>query len=153
VKLFSKWKLYIGLEFKFNVLCKSIASKKNVQCAINYIKKILTSRGLLELQRMSPSNARENLFERMPTTKKDESRAHLADSSKAYRKPSVVNCLPPMIFCDSGHLHNEHKRPDKKRKYMNADKAQCKEPELTTSEAGGGTNIPSKQAHILKCKS
>jgi len=38
---------------------------------------------------MSLSDARENVFERMPTTKKDESRAQSADSSKAHRRPSA----------------------------------------------------------------
>jgi len=38
-----------------------------------------------------------------------------------------------------------------KRKYMNTDKAQRNEPELTTliSEVGGGTNMQSKQASPL----
>ena len=38
---------------------------------------------------------------------------------------------------------------------MNSDKAQLKEPELTTlfSEVNGGTNIHSKQAHVLQYKS
>jgi len=37
-----------------------------------------------------------------------------------------------------------------KRKYMNTDKTQWKNPELTTliSEVGGGTNMQSKQARI-----
>jgi len=37
---------------------------------------------------------------------------------------------------------------------MNNDKAQQKEPELTTliSEAGGGTNMQSKQARVLQYK-
>jgi len=66
-------------------------------------------RGQLGLIR-SPSNARESVFERMPTMKKDWSRAaQSADSSKAYRKTNAFNCLVRMIFCDSGHLHNEHK--------------------------------------------
>jgi len=41
-----------------------------------------------------------------------------------------------------------------KRKYMNTDKAQWKELELTTiiSEVGGGTNMQSKQARILQYK-
>jgi len=35
---------------------------------------------------------------------------------------------------------------------MNSHKTQCKEPELTNliSEVGGGTNIQSKQAHVLQ---
>jgi len=39
-----------------------------------------------------------------------------------------------------------------KQNYMNTDKAKWKEPKLTTliSEVGSGTNIQSKQAHILK---
>ena len=36
------------------------------------------------------------------------------------------------ILFHSGHLQNERERPDMKRKYRNSDKAQRKEPELTT---------------------
>jgi len=56
-----------------------------------------------------------------------------------------------MIFCDSDHLQNKHEMPDMKRKYMNTDKVQWKEPELTTlvGEVVGGTNIQNKQAHVL----
>jgi len=36
------------------------------------------------------------------------------------------------IFLDSDHLQHERERPDMKRKYMNSDKAQRKEPELTS---------------------
>jgi len=41
-----------------------------------------------------------------------------------------------------------------KRKYMNTDKAQWKEPELTTliSEMGGSTNIQSMQARVVQYK-
>jgi len=41
------------------------------------------------------------------------------------------------------------------RKYMNSDKAQWNEPELTTliSEVGSGKNIQSKQAHVPQYKS
>jgi len=41
-----------------------------------------------------------------------------------------------------------------KRKYMNSDKAQRQEPVLITliSEVGGGTNLQSKQAHVLQYK-
>ena len=41
-----------------------------------------------------------------------------------------------------------------KRKYMNTDKTQWKEPELTTliSEVGGVTNMQSKQARVLHYK-
>jgi len=65
---------------------------------------------------MSLSDARENVCERMPTTKKDESRAQSADSSKAYKKPSV-NCPLRMKFCDSSHLHNEHKARHETKTY------------------------------------
>jgi len=46
-------------------------------------------------------------------------------------------------------------RPDMKRKCMNTDKARLKESELTTliSEVSGGTNVQSKQAHVLQYKS
>jgi len=48
-----------------------------------------------------------------------------------------------MIFYDSGHLLNEYERPDMKRKCMNTDKAQWKEPDLTTliSEVFGGIDV------------
>ena len=41
-----------------------------------------------------------------------------------------------------------------KRKYMNTDKTQWKEPELTTliSEVGGVTNMQSKRARVLQYK-
>ena len=40
-----------------------------------------------------------------------------------------------------------------KRKYMNTDKAQCKEPELTLiSEMGDSTNMQSMQGRILQYK-
>ena len=38
LKLFSKWELSIGLNFKTNVLYKSIASK-NIQSGMNYVSK------------------------------------------------------------------------------------------------------------------
>jgi len=45
--------------------------------------------------------------------------------------------------------------PDMQQKYMNTDKARLKEPELTTliSEVGCGTNVQSKQVHVLQYKS
>ena len=58
-----EWVLSIGLEFKSNVLCKSIASK-NIQSDMNEIAKILNCRGQLGLQWMSPSKERANVFER-----------------------------------------------------------------------------------------
>ena len=41
-----------------------------------------------------------------------------------------------------------------KRKYMNTDNAQWKEPELTTlvSEMGGSTNMQSMQTRVLEYK-
>jgi len=41
-----------------------------------------------------------------------------------------------------------------KRKYLNTDNAQWKEPDLTTliSEVGGGTHMQSKQACFLQYK-
>jgi len=42
------WELSIGMEFKSNVLYKSIASK-NIQSDMNYIFKILNCRGQLGL--------------------------------------------------------------------------------------------------------
>jgi len=59
-----------------------------------------------------------------------------------------------MMFFDSGLLHNEHERPDMKRKCMNTEKALWENPKLTTLviAVGGGTNIQSKQAHIPQCQ-
>jgi len=37
-----------------------------------------------------------------------------------------------MILFYSGHLQHERERPGMERKYTNSDKAQTKEPELTT---------------------
>jgi len=56
---------------------------------------------------------------------------------------------------DSGHLQHEREKPDMERKYMNSDKAQWKEPELTAllGNVGGGTNKQGKNAHIVQCKS
>jgi len=49
LKLLSKWKLFIRLKFKSNVLLKSIASK-NIQTDMNYVsKKILSCTGHLGL--------------------------------------------------------------------------------------------------------
>ena len=39
LKLLSKWELSMGLDFKSNVPCKSIASK-NIQSDVNYVSKI-----------------------------------------------------------------------------------------------------------------
>jgi len=60
-----------------------------------------------------------------------------------------------MIFCDSSHLQDERERPYMKRKYTNFDKAQWKQPKLTTliSEVSSDTNMQSKEAHVLQCKS
>jgi len=59
------------------------------------------------------------------------------------------------MFLDSGHLQYERTRPHMEQKYMNSDKAQWKEPELTAliSKVVCGTNIQSKKAHVLQCKS
>jgi len=46
-------------------------------------------------------------------------------------------------------LQHRRERPDMERKYVNSDKAQRKELELTISEVAGGTNIQSKQARVL----
>jgi len=82
-----EWGLSIGLEFKSNVQSKSTVSK-NIQFDMKYIEKILNRRGQLGLQPIRSSKARKNVFERMPTTKKDKSRERLPDSSKEYGKPS-----------------------------------------------------------------
>jgi len=48
------------------------------------------------------------------------------------------------ILIFSGDLQHERERPDMERKYMNSDKSQRKEPELTTSWSG--ISIQSKLA-------
>jgi len=58
-----------------------------------------------------------------------------------------------MTFFDSGHLQLERERPGLERKYINtAVTRPSEEPELATliSEVGGGTNVQSKQAHVLQ---
>ena len=46
------------------------------------------------------------------------------------------------------------RKANMKRKYMNTDNAQWKEPELATliSEVGGSTNMQSMQARVLQYK-
>jgi len=53
---------------------------------------------------------------------------------------------------DSGHLQHKGEKPDMERKYLNSNKAQCINPQLTTiiSEMCGGTNMQSNQACILQ---
>jgi len=63
----SKWELFLGLDFKSNVLYKSIASK-NIQSDTNYVSKLVNCVGKLGLWWMSPSKAQANEVERMPTT-------------------------------------------------------------------------------------
>jgi len=60
-----------------------------------------------------------------------------------------------MLIFDSGHLKTEHERADMNRKCVSTDKAQWKDPQLTTSisEVGRITYVQSKQAHILQYKS
>jgi len=89
----------------------------------------------------------------MPTAKKDESTAQSADSLKAYRKPSASAYYEWYSVIQVTCTMNT--RPDMKRKYMNTDKAQLKKPKLRTltSEVCGGTNVQSKQAHVLQYKS
>jgi len=60
-----------------------------------------------------------------------------------------------MLIFDSGHLKTEREMQNMKRKCMSTDKAQWKDPELTTSisEVGGSTYAQSKQAHVLQYKS
>ena len=59
-------KLSIGLEFKVNVLCKSIASK-NIQSDMNYI---LKNSLIAEGSSGSSVRAQENVYERMDQQKK-----------------------------------------------------------------------------------
>ena len=69
---------------------------------------------------------------------------------KRERMKSSERLLRTVCF-DSSHLQHERERPDIERKHMISDKAQWKEPELTTliSEAGGGTNVQHKLTHVL----
>jgi len=59
-----------------------------------------------------------------------------------------------MMFYDSHHLQHKRERLDMEQKYMDSDKTQRKEPELTTliSEMGDDTNIYSKQVYVLQYK-
>jgi len=63
LKLLSKWELSIGLNFKFNVLYKSIASK-NIQSDMNYVLKNLSCIGQLGV--LTTSKARANEVVRTP---------------------------------------------------------------------------------------
>jgi len=119
-----EWVLSIGLEFKSNVLCKPIASKKHsIWYQLNW--KIPNCRGQLGLQWMSPSKERANVFER----------AVVANDISWFTSPA-----------------NFTRKANMKWKCMNTDNAQWKEPELTTliSEVGGSTNTQSMQARILQ---
>jgi len=58
------------------------------------------------------------------------------------RTKSRERLLGKILFY-SGLLQHERESPDMERNYMNSDKAQTREPELTTSRrgtVGGGTN-------------
>jgi len=48
------------------------------------------------------------------------------EQTKSWERP-----LRTILFY-SGHLQHDRERPDMERKYMNSDKSQRKEPELTT---------------------
>ena len=50
---------------------------------------------------------------------------------KRERTKSWERLLQTILF-HSSHLQRERERPDMERKYMNSDKVQTKEPELTT---------------------
>ena len=80
-----------------------------------------------ELQWMSPSKERANVFER----------AVVANDIFWFTSPA-----------------NSTRKANMKRKYMNTENAQWKELELTTliSEVGGSTNMQSMQARVLHYK-
>ena len=88
---------------------------------------MLNCRGQLGLQWMSPSKERAKVFEK----------AVVANDIFLFTSPA--NCT---------------RKANMKRKYMNTDNAQWKEPELTTliSEVGGSTNMQSMQARVLQYK-
>jgi len=76
---------------------------------------------------MNPSKEQANVFERAVVAK------------DIFLFTSPANCT---------------RKVNMKRKYMNSDNAQWKEPELTTltSEVGGSTNMQSMQARVLQRK-
>jgi len=78
----------------------------------------------------------------------------LGFNSWASKARENAYCTTNDIFY-SGHLQHEHKRPDMEQKYMNSNRAQRKEPELTiwSGTVGGGTNVQSKQLRVLRYKS
>ena len=87
------------MEFKSNVLCKSIATNKfNIRYEL-YLKKFLVAEGSLD------TNGWARVKHELT-----KSREHLLR----------------MKFFDSGHLQQKYVRPDMKREYMNSDKAQLK---------------------------
>jgi len=65
LKLFSKWKLSIWLDFKCNVLYKSIASK-NIKSDMNYVLKNICLQKAAQLWQMILSKARVKGVERTP---------------------------------------------------------------------------------------
>ena len=99
--------------------------KKTFNLILIKLKKYF--RGQLGLQWMSPSKERANVFERSVV------------ANDIFLFTSPVNCT---------------RKANMKRKYMNTDNAQWKEPELTNliSEVGGSTNMQSMQARVLQYK-
>ena len=98
--------------------------QKNIQSDLIKLKKYLIQLGL---QWMSPSKERANVFEK----------AVVANDIFWFTSPA--NCTL---------------KANMKRKYMNTDNVQWKEPELTTliSEVSGSTNMQSMQARVLQYK-
>ena len=91
------------------------------------MEKTFNCRGQLGLQWMSPSKERASVFESAVV------------GNDIFLFTSPANCT---------------RKANMKRKYMNTDNAQWKEPELTTliSEVGGSTNMQSMQARVLQHK-
>jgi len=79
--------------------------QKNIQSDFNQIEKILNCRGQLGLQWMSLSKERAKVFERAVVV------------NDIFLFTSPANCM---------------RKANMKRRYMNTDHAQWKEPELTT---------------------
>jgi len=113
---------WIGIQIQCSMQTRCF--NKTFNLILIKFEKILNCRGQLGLQWMSPSKERANVFER----------AVVANDIFCFMSPA--NWTP---------------KANIKRKYMNTDNAQWKEPELTTliSEVGGGTNM---QARVLQYK-
>ena len=126
LEIIFEWGPSIGLEFKSNVLCKPIASKKHsIWYDLNLQKYFQLKKAAWNLTDEPEWNASEDIWE---------------------------NCCYEQFFSTSPAKRT--RKAHMKRKSMNTDKAQWKEPGLTTliNEVGSGTNTQSKQPHVAQYK-